>query len=108
LSIGQDGAEDLTQIITSAERHKEVAAQAAAEATSSATKTREILTDMLVSIESEVANVRLESMQLQVGEFETVPLRILAVFGCKISFDEILEEMKLINDYLELGTNTAS
>lgn len=74
--IGQDGAEDLTQIIISAKRHKEVAEQAAAEAISSATKTKEILTDALVSIESEVANVRLESIQLQVGELETPALKI--------------------------------
>ncbi|XP_073391729.1 uncharacterized protein [Physcomitrium patens] len=44
---------------------KEVAAQVAADATVSATKAREILTDMLVSTQSEITNVRHESLLFQ-------------------------------------------
>ncbi|XP_073391727.1 uncharacterized protein [Physcomitrium patens] len=61
----QDGAEELKQIIISAEKQKEVAAQVAADATVSATKAREILTDMLVSTQSEITNVRHESLLFQ-------------------------------------------
>ena len=65
----QSGAEELTQIILAAEEKKDVAAQAAADATSSATKARDILTEMLVSVEDEVTHARHESMLLQVNTF---------------------------------------
>lgn len=49
-----------------AERQKDNAAAAAAEATVSATKAKEVLAEMVATINSEVANARRKSLQLQV------------------------------------------
>ena len=68
----QGGAEEMSQIVIAAEGKKEAAAQAAADANSSAAKAREILTDMLASVEREVNHARHESMLLQVEMFGTV------------------------------------
>lgn len=65
----QDGAENLTQIIISAEKQKDTAAQVAADATVSATKSRETYTELLLSIQSEITHVRHESLLFQVKFF---------------------------------------
>jgi plasmid stability protein len=70
--LWQNGAEELTQILIAAEGKKEVAVQAAADATSSAAKARKILSDMLVSVENEVTHARHESMLLQVVSIDIV------------------------------------
>jgi plasmid stability protein len=70
--LWQNGAEELTQILLAAEGKKEVAVQAAADATSSAAKARKILSDMLVSVENEVTHARHESMLLQVVSIDIV------------------------------------
>lgn len=49
-----------------AERQKDVAAAAAADASMSATKAGDILTEMLGSFNNEMANARRKTVQLQV------------------------------------------
>lgn len=103
----QKGAEDLTQIILDAEGQKEVAAQAAADATSSATKAREVLTDMLVSIGSEVSNARQESMQLKVGGPFFVffhPFSVVAFYHLMQILEHRIKTLKGTGDCLKFGS----
>lgn len=56
----------MSRALSVAERQKDNAAAAAAEATVSATKAKEVLAEMLTTINTEVANARRKSLQLQV------------------------------------------
>jgi hypothetical protein len=62
----QEGAEELAHAVSMVEREKDVAAAAAADASMFAAKTEEILSEMLGSFTTEMANARCKSVQLQV------------------------------------------
>lgn len=64
--FAQEGTEDLARAVAMVEREKVVAASAAAEATLSAAKAGDILTEMLGSFSTEMSNARRKSLQLQV------------------------------------------
>ncbi|KAG0553581.1 hypothetical protein KC19_12G022600 [Ceratodon purpureus] len=115
ISHTQDGAEELSQIVLAAEGKKEVAAQAAADATSSAAKAREILTDMLVAVENEVTTARHESMLLQENLVTEKELAIAAASETRmvsqqvlkekeaalVAFQEVRQKSQELQDYLE-------
>ncbi|CAM6042630.1 unnamed protein product [Sphagnum compactum] len=65
LSEAQEGAEELAHAVSMVEREKDVAAAAAADATMFAAKAEEILSEMLGSFTTEMANARCKSVQLQ-------------------------------------------
>lgn len=64
----QVGAQNLTKIVSLVGKEREVAAQAATEATMFASKAKDILNEMLESFNIETTNVRKLSVQLQVRE----------------------------------------
>lgn len=64
----QVGAQNLTKIVSLVGKEREVAAQAATEATMFASKAKDILNEMLESFNIETTNVRKLSIQLQVRE----------------------------------------
>ncbi len=57
----------MSRALSVIEKHKQVAAKAATDATISATKAANFLTEMLGSFSMEIANTRWNSLQLQVG-----------------------------------------
>jgi len=57
----------LPRTLSVVEKHKQVAVKAAANATISATKATNFLSEMLGSFNMEIANTRWNSLQLQVG-----------------------------------------
>lgn len=62
----QEGAEDLIQIISTAEIQKDVAAAAAADASMSATKASNALMEVTSNINLEMTNVHYKIKQFQV------------------------------------------
>lgn len=66
----QVGAQNLTKIVSLVGKEREVAAQAATEATMFASKAKDILNEMLESFNIETTNVRKLSVQLQVREID--------------------------------------
>ncbi|CAK9876697.1 unnamed protein product [Sphagnum jensenii] len=64
-AAGKEGPEGLPRALSVVEKHKQVAAKAAADATISATKAANFLTEMLGSFSMEIANTRWNSLQLQ-------------------------------------------
>jgi hypothetical protein len=75
----QEGLDDLARALSVVEKHKEVAAMAAAEATMSSRKASNILNEMLGSFSIEMANAHSNSLQLQVG-FHMIMFLRLKVF----------------------------
>ncbi|CAK9277147.1 unnamed protein product [Sphagnum jensenii] len=65
LGVAEEGLDDLARALSVVEKHKEVAAMAAAEATMSSRKASNILNEMLGSFSIEMANARSNSLQLQ-------------------------------------------
>jgi hypothetical protein len=63
--FGQEGAEDLMQIISTAEMQRDVAAAAAADASMSATKASNVLVDVTTSIDNEMQNTHHGIKQFQ-------------------------------------------
>ena len=66
MAILQEGAEDLIQIFSAAEIQRDVAAAAAVDASMSATKASNALTDLTTSINHEMTNARYKLKQFQV------------------------------------------
>lgn len=66
----QVGAQNLTKMVSLVGKEREVAAQAATEATMFASKAKDILNEMLESFNIETTNVRKLSVQLQVSEID--------------------------------------
>ncbi|CAM6034206.1 unnamed protein product [Sphagnum compactum] len=65
LGVAEEGLDDLARALSVVEKHKEVAAMAAAEATMSSRKASNMLNEMLGSFSIEMANARSNSLQLQ-------------------------------------------